>query len=268
MQKVNLSIIIPVFKRYKKVYDLLFSLKHMQFNNIILLCDYVTDDVSTTTYKNAIATEFPQVTSLIQKEHGGTRGMVRILEHLESEERYVWLEDDLIVGDLFFHQCELFFNQLYSNLFPIFIGYSRTNNASDEFFRTYSCIPMWGIATYGKHLQSFINFYLKTENASVEEKTKIINSILDKKFDCEYFEKHKEMMLQANRDNIFEKTYNLDSFFWIHLLLSNQAVIKNQISSVFYSADKFARNKTIEYKDDSIKNPIEMDILNGAKMWR
>jgi hypothetical protein len=172
----------------------------------------------------------------------------------KDDDNIVFLEDDLMVNEKFFEQCETFFEHFYSPSSPIFIGYSNTYIKSNTFFETYCSIPQWGLVTKMKDLRELTDFYF-----SVTNKQAIIDEVLNKKFPDETFEKYKKQIVNINSHYFLTRPNSIDVYFMFHLLKEGKKVWKNCKCNVTLDVPKY---------EDKNHNPIEGDILNALYLWR
>jgi len=264
MKKFNLSIVIPAYRRYENVFKLLtyFQKQELQFNNIYLVIDKIVkfdnaqDVVDIYHHRNLVINEFKNVRVITHEKDKGKPGMAEIINMVDEtdDDNIVFLEDDLMVNEQFFEQCETFFRWFYSSSSPIFIGYSNTYQTLDTFFETYCSIPQWGLVTKMKDLKELTNFYF-----SVQNKQEIIDEVLNKTFPDEVFEKYKKQIVDANSHYFLTRPNSIDVYFMFYLLKMGKKVWKNCKCHVALDVPKY---------EDKNHNPIERDILNALYLWR
>lgn len=279
MKTFNLSLIIPVYKRYENVCDMLSLLEKsdVRFNSINLVLDKINHNEVTIEelsriyhFKNDLLNNFEGITVFKNETHKGMKGLAEIFDvvGVSDEENCIFLEDDLVINVRFLEQCQEFFDSVYCNTSPVFIGYSKTNQHEDKFFQTYNPIPMWGWAVKGGEFKKYTSFYNEVQSSTQEQKRKIIEEVINKKFSCEVFERYKAQQSEINIDHFLNRPNNCDVAFMVYMLRNNKKFVKNCECNVKnVENDRFATNKKSNYENPEIANPIEMDILNAIHLW-
>jgi len=201
------------------------------------------------------------ITCINKSFHGGRSGIVNYIHdlHISDDENLIVLEDDLFAEKEFFEQCDHFFKRLHSRERPIFVGYSRANDETDEFFDTYNLMHLWGFALKFGELKSIIAYHDRVRQYTMEQKREIIKDVLDFKYPCEIFEKYKHQLVERVSKNFLAiSKESADLYFMFYLLQNRQKIVK-PVKSFIRS---FKTDQSI-----SIPNDIEMDLMNAISVF-
>ena len=271
--RVNLTLIIPAYKRYENIYRLLcyFSINKVVFNQIIILHDKIEEntDSSIVMYEIKIRNDFHNIKHVINDKRHGIASILLMCNYTVDDERYLLLEDDLWVNVSLFDQIDSFFDSYYSDEVPVFVGYSCTLNHTNQFFKTYSCMPLWGIVTLGKYLRQFLLYYDRCIGGSWADRYTVIDKVISFNFDCPVFERYKADFFKQNRTSVELKLYNLDFYVNLYLIASNRGVLKNNTSHVVRRDFRFSTNNPTSFTaSHGDYCDTEHDMINGLLMWR